>query len=76
MKTVRTTIEEEEIILEVFYEYEESDAGDIWVPPSGGYLSVYEIRHQGKDIINIVDPKFIERLENKLYEEEISHQPS
>jgi len=73
MKTDFSIVEHQGVTLELHYEYEPSDTGDYYTPPSGGYLSIYEVHHKGEDIIHILDPKVIEKLENDLYEREVSY---
>jgi len=73
MKTNISIVEYEGVTLKLHYEYEPSDAGDYYTPPSGGYLSIYEVHHKGKDIIHILDLNVIEKLENDLYEQEVNY---
>jgi len=59
------------VTLEIEYEYEPEDTGDYYNPPEGGHVMIEDIWVKGVSVLDIMDPKIIEDLHDKLLEYEL-----
>lgn len=59
------------VTLKIEYEYEPEDKGDYYNPPEGGYVSIEDVFVKGVSVVDIMDPKIIENLQDKLLEYEL-----
>lgn len=62
------------VTLEIEYEYEPEDRGDYYNAPEGGHLFIVDIWVEGVSVIDIMDHKIIEELEDKLLEKELNNE--